>query len=214
MPKASPSPHYVTPVRSRLIVPSRSPPPLPHKSLSSAKYANAGAYANEGNNIMPLELTAGTPLGSAVGGNHDYNIAKGGRSDASNDSSAHRSPKPSSIALLKSNSKLVMEVESLKLKIQSLERSQGWYRQKAEGKAEKLRDVKVELEEAHNQAIEMEEKVEEMQESVRVLERYRRWWLTEYHSLQALIALIPDRRDVEAIASSADERFRWHYATL
>jgi chromosome segregation ATPase len=108
----------------------------------------------------------------------------------------------------------VTEVESLKLKIQSLERSQGRYRQKAEGKAEKLRDVKVELEEARNQAIEMEEKVEEMRESMRVLERYRRWWLTEYHSLQALIGLIPDRRDVEAIASSADERFRWHYATL
>lgn len=107
-----------------------------------------------------------------------------------------------------------MEVESLKLKIRSLECSQGWYRRKAGGTAEKLRDVKVELEEARNQAIELEEKVEEMQESVRVLERYRRWWLTEYHSLQALIHLIPDRRDVEAIASSADERFRWYYATL
>ncbi|TEB25639.1 hypothetical protein FA13DRAFT_1796333 [Coprinellus micaceus] len=120
--------------------------------------------------------------------------------------------------LEKSSRKARAEVASLTLKIQNLERAQRRYRRQVQEKTENLKDMRVEVEETRLQLALMEEKMDEAKAKAgrlsTELNRYRAWWLTEYHSLQALLGLVPDRRSVEAIASSAEDRFRVYYGTL
>ncbi|KAJ3510731.1 hypothetical protein NMY22_g15882 [Coprinellus aureogranulatus] len=113
-----------------------------------------------------------------------------------------------------SNHQLAADLLSMKSKIQNLERSQGRYKTQLQMKAEQVKDMKVELEEARTQLGLMEEKMDEMVEEARILarelQRYRAWWVTEYYSLRALLGMIPNKADVEAIASSAEDRFKIH----
>ncbi|KAJ3549636.1 hypothetical protein NMY22_g802 [Coprinellus aureogranulatus] len=119
------------------------------------------------------------------------------------------------IDLEKANHQMASDLVSMKQKIQAFERSHKRQKTQLRMKAEQLKDAKTELEEARVQVVMLEEKMDKMEATERILvrglQRYREWWLTEYYSLRALLGMIPDKADVEAIASSAHGRFM-HYS--
>lgn len=125
-------------------------------------------------------------------------------------------PLSSTLELEKLNRTLATDTTCLELKIHDLERSKSQYRAQLRAKAEHVKDTKADLEETRTQLVMAEEKVDEMEQLIerllRTVERYRGWWLTEYHSLRALLVLVPDSEDVEAITSSAHARYRVHAA--
>ena len=67
------------------------------------------------------------------------------------------------------------------------------------------------FEEAASTLAKAEKKIMKLQASVATLKRdgdkFRRWWLTDYYSLKVVLELVPNREDVETIASSSHARF-------
>lgn len=99
----------------------------------------------------------------------------------------------------------------MKERIEKLERSEKRLKIQLQGKAESVKDAKVTMEEARTEWLKAEERLEEKERSVEALqreaERYRGWWLTEYYSLKVVLGLVPNKEDVEVLASSARARF-------
>ena len=103
------------------------------------------------------------------------------------------------------------EVERLKLRIEALERSERRRRKKLADKAESLKDVMTELQGTRTELILAEEKITATDVHLELVkgefEKYRRWWLTEDHSLKAVLELVSSRDNVEEIASASRARF-------
>lgn len=83
--------------------------------------------------------------------------------------------------------------------------------QDAKMEADSAQTKLLKFEEATVKLLEAEEKMHALKRAVRTHkhdeERYRRWWLTEYHSLKLVLQLIPNPEDVEAISASSKARF-------
>ncbi|TEB19264.1 hypothetical protein FA13DRAFT_1719018 [Coprinellus micaceus] len=109
------------------------------------------------------------------------------------------------------NTQFAAEINTLKERIAEIERSERRLKLQLQRKAESVKDAKVEKDEARTEWLKAEEKLEEMERTVETLrreaERYRGWWLTEYYSLKVVLGLVPNKQDVEVIASSARGRF-------
>ncbi|KAJ3503517.1 hypothetical protein NMY22_g18225 [Coprinellus aureogranulatus] len=109
-------------------------------------------------------------------------------------------------------------IAELKARIQDLERSEKRLKDRLGEKGEELKDHKEEAKGRLLLLVEAESKLEEMEHSLRNAQvegnRYRNWWLSDYHSLKAVIQLIPRRHDVEAIASSSLARYKTYRGDL
>lgn len=107
----------------------------------------------------------------------------------------------------------VEAIDSLNVRIHKLERSEQRLRRQLKDEKDRTKNSKAEAEGTLNLLVLAEEKVCEIEAVMAALrqdvDRYRAWWLTEYYSLKALLAMIPrDRRgDVYHIAESAHARF-------
>jgi hypothetical protein len=107
----------------------------------------------------------------------------------------------------------VEAIDSLNIRIHKLEKSEQRLRRQLKEEKDRMKNSKAEAEGALNLLVLTEEKMCEIEAVMAVLrqdvDRYRGWWLTEYYSLKALLAMIPrDRRGgVYHIAESAHARF-------
>lgn len=103
-------------------------------------------------------------------------------------------------------------IEELRARLICLERSEKRLKIQSRLRSEALRDIKAEARGSLLLLVEAESKLVEAEGSLEATrkerDRYRNWWLTEFHSLKAVIQLIPRRHDVEAIASSSLARYR------
>ena len=112
------------------------------------------------------------------------------------------------------SAKLKTEIALLRARIQSLERSENRLKQQIRDKLETMKDMKVEMDQAKNEALEAEERREEttvhVQELERDLEKYQGWWLTDYYSLKVVLGLVPNKQDVKHIALASRARFKEH----
>lgn len=115
-------------------------------------------------------------------------------------------------------SELKSDIAALNNRIAELECSEARLKSKIRQKVESMKDMKVEIGQAQAEALRAEEKRESMTALVQQLEgdleRYRRWWLTDYYSLKVVLDLVPNKRDVRAIALSSQARFDSHCRQL
>ena len=112
-------------------------------------------------------------------------------------------------------------VGKLRTRIQRLERSKGRLQEQLQDAKESLQDARREAESAQTELLKVDEAacaLVKAEERVKILrnvakalrndgDKFRRWWLTEYHSLQVVLKLVPNPEDVEAISASAGARF-------
>lgn len=106
-------------------------------------------------------------------------------------------------------------MKAVKLRLQILERSEARLKAQARERAERIKDMKVEVEQAQREALKAGDPGEGMKETIegleqgleRELEKYQGWWLTEHYSLKVMLGLVPNKKDVKAIAMAAQARF-------
>lgn len=81
----------------------------------------------------------------------------------------------------------------------------------AQIEADRVQTELLKLEEAASILAKAEKTIMKLQTSVATLkcdgDKFRRWWLTEYYSLKVVLELVPNREDVETIASASHARF-------
>ncbi|KAJ3521523.1 hypothetical protein NMY22_g12279 [Coprinellus aureogranulatus] len=106
-------------------------------------------------------------------------------------------------------------------RIRRLEKANAKLKERLEDRLDALKDARLEanqaqsdlmkIEDAHSELERAQEKLRTIEERAKVLKRdlkkFRRWWLTDYHSLKLVVSLLPESEDVVEIASSADARF-------
>ncbi|TEB24444.1 hypothetical protein FA13DRAFT_1714729 [Coprinellus micaceus] len=114
--------------------------------------------------------------------------------------------------------KFAAEIEVLKGRIRELESSERRLRDKLAIRGELLKDARGEREEARTECVKVEEALEEKEKTLEAVtneaNRYRGWWLTDYYSLKVVLGLVPNKEDVEAIASASRDRFITYSAAL
>lgn len=107
----------------------------------------------------------------------------------------------------------IQTIDAFKARIRTLERSEQRLKKQVKEEKDRLKDCKADAEGTLSLMVLAEEKVCELEAVIAELrqdvDRYRRWWLTEYYSLRALLALLPNdsQQDVKHIAESAHARF-------
>ncbi|KAJ3529765.1 hypothetical protein NMY22_g8864 [Coprinellus aureogranulatus] len=106
-------------------------------------------------------------------------------------------------------------IQALRLEITRLERSENRLKDQLHREKERLKDTRVDVEESRAALILKEEELDEAKVSKeaikRELNRFRGWWLTENHSVRAILTLVPKcKRDagLEAIVGSSESRFK------
>ncbi|KAJ3494081.1 hypothetical protein NMY22_g20125 [Coprinellus aureogranulatus] len=110
--------------------------------------------------------------------------------------------------------KLTAEIDALRSQIEGLHRAEKRLKSRLRDKTEGMKDMNVELDEARAEAVQLEEQMEGMKVKGQVLqsnlERYRRWWLTDYYSLKVVLGLVPNQEEVKHIAEGAHGRYKAH----
>ncbi|KAF6742405.1 hypothetical protein DFP72DRAFT_1081942 [Ephemerocybe angulata] len=103
-------------------------------------------------------------------------------------------------------------IKALKARIVELEGSERRLKRLLREKREELKDEKSELGGARNQLLDAQGEVEDQKEKIdglkRGLDRYRGWWLNEYHFVKILLDMVPNPEDVAVIAASSHSRYR------
>lgn len=112
-------------------------------------------------------------------------------------------------------------IGNLKSRIRQLECSKVKLRERLQDAKEALQDARMEADNTQTELLKAEEatsaltiaeaRIKKLRDSAAVLksdgDKFKRWWITEYHSLQVVLKLIPNPEDVEAISASARARF-------
>ncbi|TEB30831.1 hypothetical protein FA13DRAFT_1791984 [Coprinellus micaceus] len=105
-------------------------------------------------------------------------------------------------------------VEVLRREVHRLESSERRLKGLLHSERERLKDMKVEVEASRSALVLAEEKLHDAEEVkaelMHDLNRFRGWWITENHSLKAILTYIPkNKRDagLEAIVGSSRSRF-------
>lgn len=103
------------------------------------------------------------------------------------------------------------EADVLKHRVEVLTRSERRLQKKLAERKESSKDIMTDLQGTRTELIFAEEKIADMDVQLQLIkaefEKYRRWWLTEYYSLKAVLELVSSRDNVEEIASSSRARF-------
>ncbi|KAJ3546961.1 hypothetical protein NMY22_g1842 [Coprinellus aureogranulatus] len=114
--------------------------------------------------------------------------------------------------------KIAAEIEELKRRVIALQRAESSLKARLRNKSEAMKDTKGELQEARTECLKAEEALDEKEREVETLQReadrYRGWWLSEYYSLKVVLGMMPYRKDVEAMASSAKDRYRAYASAI
>lgn len=104
-------------------------------------------------------------------------------------------------------------MEVYQRRIAQLERLERSEKRKVLQLKEELRDIKSELGGAREEALDLQEKLDNVEQALGVtkgdLQRYRGWWLNEYNFVKLLLTMIPARAagDVQIIAASSHARY-------
>lgn len=108
----------------------------------------------------------------------------------------------------------------LQHRIAQLERSEKLGKKKLIQVKEELRDAKSDLGGVREEVLDLQEKLDGAEHALGAargeLQRYRGWWLNEYHFVKLLLTMIPAKMagDVQAIAASSHARYSdWLEAT-
>lgn len=107
----------------------------------------------------------------------------------------------------------LQSIETLNLRIHNLQKTEQRLRKQVREEKERLKNSKADAEGALSLLVMAEEKIYEVEGVMAFLkqdvDRYRRWWLTEYYSLKAVLAMLPQGSwdDVGHIAEAAHARF-------
>lgn len=113
-------------------------------------------------------------------------------------------------ALLEDNSEAVV-LEALKARVRQLESSERRLKTKLRHDKELLEDARGTLEEVQNELLDAEEELDKSEGILKAtrqeVDRYRGWWLNEYYSIKVLLQLVPNPREVAAIAATSHSRF-------
>ena len=105
------------------------------------------------------------------------------------------------------------EVEALMRRISQLERSEKSAKKKLLQVKEELKDVKSELGGVREEVLDLQERLDKgeqvLGEANGGLQKYRGWWLNEYHFVKILLTMIPAQAmgDVQIIAESSHARY-------
>lgn len=116
---------------------------------------------------------------------------------------------------------IVTNIKGMKTRIRRLEEAKRSLRERLQDKGEALKDALMEAETAQTALLRVEdcaaqlatarEEIEDTKATIEDLKveaaKYRRWWLTEYHSLKVVADLLHNRDEVQDIISSSHERF-------
>ena len=117
--------------------------------------------------------------------------------------------------------RLQESINNMNLRIKRLERAKAKLQERLQDREDSLKDARMEAEAMQAQLSRVEDatallgianqKVEKLTEKMRDLKdkvaKFRRWWLTEYHSLKVVSALLPNPDEVVEILSSSQDRF-------
>ncbi|TEB28676.1 hypothetical protein FA13DRAFT_1711685 [Coprinellus micaceus] len=107
----------------------------------------------------------------------------------------------------------IQVIDTLNNRIGAMERTEQRLKKQLREEKERLKNSKADAEGALHLLVMAEEKIAEAENQVVAMrddvDRYRRWWLTEYYSLKVVLAKLShaDRIDVYHIFEAAQERF-------
>ncbi|KAF6756506.1 hypothetical protein DFP72DRAFT_1066853 [Ephemerocybe angulata] len=109
-------------------------------------------------------------------------------------------------------------IKDLEARIRVLEGVKRRSRNEIRRRVEELKDSRGELTAARNELFDTQKEVDRLEETLGGLkvevEKWRRWWLNEYHFVKLLLNLIPNSADIHTIAASSHARYKAFCATL
>ncbi|KAF6744226.1 hypothetical protein DFP72DRAFT_1078932 [Ephemerocybe angulata] len=105
---------------------------------------------------------------------------------------------------------------ALKARIVELERSEKRLKKQLQQKREELKDDRSELGGIRLEVVDALERVDEQKKQIanlrKQIDRFRSWWLNEYHFVKVLLDIVPNPKDVEVIANSSHSRYKVYCA--